>query len=101
MIVEKNADLVFITETWVKNDDKVTISNLVPNGFDIVFINRKLRTGGGVAIIYRSTINIISIDFPTDFLTFEMCCLKIKTSTSKSCFHSCVYRPTKSKKNTS
>ena len=33
LIVEKNADLVFITETWLKDNDTITKSNLIPPGY--------------------------------------------------------------------
>ena len=83
----------------MKDNDNITVANLVPNGFNIVYRNRKNRSGGGVAIIYRSSIEILSSKFETDFSTFESICLKIRTPDHKSCFLSCIYRPTKSKKN--
>ena len=99
LIVEKNVDIIFISETWLKNNDSITISNLTPNGFSIINKNRQSRSGGGVAIIYRSSLEIISTKFVTDdFLSFECVSLKVKTSDSKSCFLSCIYRPPKSKK---
>ena len=99
LIIEKNADIIFISETWLKNNDTITISNLVPRGFSIINKNRQSRSGGGVAIIYRSSLEILSTKFDSDFSSFECFCLKVRTSDSKSCFLSCIYRPPKSKKN--
>ena len=100
LIIEKNADLVFITETWFKDKDNTTISNLLPYGFEIIYKNRQSRSGGGVAIIYRSTLDIVKCDILNDFSTFESCYLKIKSHCLKNCFFACIYRPPKSKKNT-
>ena len=97
IIVEKNVDLMFISETWINNSDKVKINELVPKGYDILLLPRTSRTGGGVAIIYRLSLQITHIPQPSHS-TFEICSLKIKTkSTSLHC--SCVYRPTPSKRN--
>ena len=42
LIVEKNADLVFISETWLRPyDDNITLANLLPNGFQVININRQ------------------------------------------------------------
>ena len=46
-----------------------------------------------VAIIYRSSLEILSIKFETVFSTFECICLKFKTREHKSCITSYVYRP--------
>ena len=90
LIIEKNADLVFITETWFKDKDNTTISNLLPYGFEIIYKNRQSRSGGGVAIIYRSTLDIIKCDITNDFCTFESFYLKIKSQCLKHCFF-CMY----------
>ena len=102
LLLKKNADLVFISETWLRTyDDNITLANLLPNGFQVININRQSRTGGGVAIIYRSSIEILETVPLPEFSTFESCHLKIKTADSKSCYLSCIYRPTKSEKNNS
>ena len=100
LIIEKNADIVFITETWLKDTDIITLNALVPSGFSIIFKNRKLRVGGGVAIIYKSSLKVLPTTYvPKDYSSFEACHVKIQTPDSKVCFFSCVYRPPKSSKN--
>ena len=101
LIIEKNADITFISETWLKDNDNITVTNLVPKGFSIINKNRKSRSGGDVAIIYKSSLEILSNKIVTDeFSSFECISIKVKTADSKSCFLSCIYyRPTKSKKN--
>ena len=55
-----------------------------------------------ITIIYRSSFEIIPNDVNTFvFTSFEHCCFKILTNDSKPCFFSCIYKPTKSKKNVS
>ena len=97
LIVETNADLVFITETWITSNDTVKLNEMVPNGYDILLQHRVSRSGGGVAIIYRLSLDVSILPSPA-FSTFEICCLKLKMP--NSCLNcSCVYRPTASKKN--
>ena len=100
LIIEKNADLVFISETWLKDNDCTITKNLVPPSYSIVSRNRKSRTGGGVAIIYRTSFTVLSTSYVrNDFSSFESCHIKIKTLDSKTCFFTCIYRPPKSAKN--
>ena len=97
LILEKNADLLFISETWLPIDDSVFTNDMLPNGDDMLSQPRLSRSGGGVAIIYRASSKVI----PTPILscsTFEVCCLKIVTP-SNSLLCSCIFRPCASKKN--
>lgn len=56
-IIKHNLDFIFLTETWlsVNNSDTVLIES-APPGF--IFINeaRIHRKGGGVAILYKETL---------------------------------------------
>ena len=99
LIVESNADVIFISETWLKDKDNITVTALLPNNFDIVYRNRKFREGGGVAIIYRNCLKVLpSAYISNDFSSFESCYLKVQTPDSKVCFFSCIYRPPNSDK---
>ena len=89
LIVEKNADIIFISEIWLKDSDGITMNALVPNGFSIAYRNRKFRTNGGVAIIYRSSLMVLSTN--NDFSFFESCHVKFQTPDSKVCFFLCIY----------
>ena len=53
-------DMCIVTETWLKDQDQLWLetNDLVQNGYKIDNVNRPNRTGGGLAIIYRSSINI-------------------------------------------
>ena len=97
LILEKNADLLFLSEIWLSKDDSVFTNEMLPKGYDILSQPRLSRSAGGVAIIYRVSLKAIPIPI-SSCSTFEACCLKIVTS-SNSLLCSCIYRPCASKKN--
>ena len=97
LILEKNADLLFISETWLSKDDSVFTNEMLPNGYNILPQPRLFRSGGGVAIIYRASLKVITIPI-SSCSTFEAYCLKIVTPIN-SLLCSCIYRPCASKKN--
>ena len=51
--------MCIVTETWLKEQDQLWLetNDLVQNCYKIDNVNRPNRTGGGLAIIYRSSIN--------------------------------------------
>ena len=51
-ITEANATLCALTETWIKDDDDITPLQLCPSGYKCISIPRKVRSGGGLALIY-------------------------------------------------
>ena len=51
-ITEANAALCALTETWIKEDDDITQQQLCPSGCKCISIPRKVRSGGGLALIY-------------------------------------------------
>jgi len=99
---ETNADLVAITESWIKAGNKAVIKEMCPQGYKFKGTPRTSRTmsrGGGVGLIYREAYvvkpnNVIN----TTYASFEHQCLSVK---SKKLMHLVIiYRPTRSKKNT-
>ena len=74
LILEKNADLLFISETWLSKDDSVFTNEMLPNGYDILSQPRLSRSGGGVAIIYRASL----IHPNSDFKLFNLRSLLLK-----------------------
>ena len=53
-------DLCFIAESWVNSeDDVIELSVLKDFGYKINVVDRKNRSGGGVSLIYRSSIEVI------------------------------------------
>ena len=94
IIKETNSDIIFITETWLKETgDEPIIEELVPAGYKVKKRCRKIRKGGGVALIYREHFQLISVSKNTDiFTSFESCSAKFKFD-SGALFCTCVYRP--------
>ena len=66
-ILEEDLDITVLTETWLKDGDIAMTRDLAPDGFSIYNVNRKLKSGGGVAIIYRDGL----IFKPTNHKHFE------------------------------
>ena len=58
-IYNHNLDLCALTETWIKEDENNTIPNcLCPSGYNTISIPCINRTGGGIALIYRSNLDV-------------------------------------------
>lgn len=58
-MISADLDLCIITETWIKDEDCAWIDSteLNQDGYKVEFINRKHRSGGGIAIVYRGTLS--------------------------------------------
>ena len=58
-IIEHNIDVMAICETWLKSKgDTNVIKDMLPNGYSIEHTRRPTGKGGGVAIIYRSSLQL-------------------------------------------
>ena len=57
-IVEANAVSYASIQTWIKEDDDITPLQLCPSGYKCISIPRKVRSGGGLALIYQDNINL-------------------------------------------
>ncbi len=55
-ILDNDEDMLIITETWLSSQDNVVVYRLVPDGYEIKHQAREHRRGGGVAIVYKSSI---------------------------------------------
>ena len=54
-----NLDLYALTETWIKEDENTTIPNhLCPSEYNIISVPHINRTGGGIALVYRSSLDV-------------------------------------------
>ena len=51
-IAEAHAALCALTENWIKADDDITPLQLYPSGYKCILLPRKVRSGGGLALIY-------------------------------------------------
>ena len=58
-IYNHNLDHCALTEMWIKEDENNTIPNhLCPSGYNTISIPHINRTGGGIAVIYRSNLDV-------------------------------------------
>ena len=77
-LVLNNLDLCILTETWIKEDDTIIPIRLCPSGYKALSISRHGKIGGGIAIVYKSNLNI-SIARGQPFKTMESTCFSINT----------------------
>jgi hypothetical protein len=55
---ECNADLIAVTETWLKEIDDAVRAEVKPTGYKLADVPRTNRRGGGTALFYRESINV-------------------------------------------
>ena len=55
VVLQNNLDLVTISETWFKPDDNLVPHECTPAGYSLHHIPRPKKTGGGVALLFRSS----------------------------------------------
>ena len=90
-LIRNNLDLCILTETWIKEGDTITPTRLCPNGYKSLYISRQDKVGGGIAIVYKSELNISSSsDEPHK--TMESSLFIISTGT-KQLNLTAIYRP--------
>ena len=87
-IIEQNIDVMAICETWLKSKrDTNVIKDMLPNCYSIEHTPRPTGKGGGVAIIYRSSLQLRKETTDT-FRSFEHCCVStedIRVNGARSC----------------
>lgn len=96
--LENNLDLIFITESWLKNEDVVEIGQLLDNGtYKFLHTPRSGRPGGGVACLANASLKIKKIN--TDKTkTFEHMEVLLESKDQNITFV-IVYRPEPSRHN--
>ena len=64
-ILEKSLDVLSLTETWLSPDTPSSVINsLTPSNYSILHKPRLTGRGGGIALIYRSYMNMKEINIP-------------------------------------
>lgn len=56
-IEERDTDICAVTETWLREDDSVTLHNVSPPGYKFLSTPRGAR-GGGVGLLYKATLDV-------------------------------------------
>ena len=90
-LIRNKLDLCILTETWIMEGDTVNPTRLCPKGYKSLSISRQDKIGGGIAIVYKSELNISSSrDEP--YKTMESSLFIISTG-NKQLNLTAVYRP--------
>ena len=55
-LVHNKVDICPLTETWIKEDDTTTESQISPPGYNAISVPRSYKQGGGIAIVYKDSI---------------------------------------------
>ena len=58
LLISKDLDFLFLTETWCHDNSSVSIELLKPRGYDGKFCNRDGKGGGGVGVIYKLSTSV-------------------------------------------
>ena len=82
-VVDKNIDILALTETWLKPDDRsdYTIRDISPTGYAFVHTPRPNGNGGGVGLLYRKNLKMEQIK-SDPFKSFEFKELLLHSSAS-------------------
>ena len=100
-IMQANVDLVFLCETWLRPvGDEADCAALTPPGFCLKSLPRQSGTGGGLAVLHRTSLTrhiaVSTQDFV--FTAFEICEVRLSYDGHTAVFLS-VYRPPPSRQN--
>lgn len=91
-IMDKELDLLCLTETWHKPMDYIALNQTTPPGYFYLDNPRPDRRGGGIAVIYHNKLNLRPISIPTSS-SFEH--LVFRLPGSQSLIVAILYRPPK------
>ncbi len=54
IMIERNLDLLFLTETWQMPDDFIELNLLTPPGYSYLTKPRLTGRGGGLAVVFKN-----------------------------------------------
>ena len=60
-LCHNDIDMCAITESWFKTKDTVARAECTPPGYTIKHHSRSGRAGGGIALIYKSTLPLVKV----------------------------------------
>ena len=98
--IDKDVDLFAITESWLKADESSDFvsRDIAPNGYGFLHCPRPNGTGGGLAVLYKSTMKIELLKTPQSYKSFELMELLLHSFTPKTNMM-IIYRPPPSSNN--
>ena len=93
-VIDHNADVIFVTETWLKSDRKKITSEIQNYGYRLKHCIRKddfKDRGGGVGIIVRSSLSVTQISNKS-FTSFEHVIVKLQCTRKQTLLFIAIYR---------
>jgi exonuclease III len=99
LVVEKDFDVLFLSETWLKEcGDEFVINDVTPPGYSFEHRPRSGRSGGVVGVLFKSHLNLVVLQRQTVFKSFEYVKARL-TVVNQAVEIICVYRPPPSRRN--
>eukprot|EP00057_Strongylocentrotus_purpuratus_P010367 XP_011664841.1 PREDICTED: uncharacterized protein LOC105438565 [Strongylocentrotus purpuratus] len=95
-VITNEVDVMFVTETWLTENDDAVIAEVTPPGYTFTNVPRTGGRGGGVGALVRSDLKLHQVTIDPHFTTFEHC---IITDKARSVNYVAVYRPPPSSTN--
>ena len=94
---DNKCDICFVQETFLRVGDKAKLQEIEDYGWKIISNPRKYRTGGGIAILYKSSLELKCNTKVTKYKSFQVMESLLKTNNGMVRLVN-VYRPGYSKK---
>ena len=88
-IIDADADVSILTETWLRSDHQDIVNDLTLPGFELKHLNRLGKQGGGLCVLHRNSLKFVrtAAVTPTHFELLQLSC-------SKPCYHfALIYKP--------
>lgn len=93
-ITDDDTDIIFLTETWLKNDKNDVTATIKSLGYKLLHNRRKDRDkeqGGGVGIMFKKTLSCKQVR-TTQYISFEHTVVNIKTTDGQMITLISIYR---------
>ena len=53
-LIQNDLNVCVLTETWIKEDNNLTVHQICSSGYKAISVPMKVRTGGGITVVYRN-----------------------------------------------
>ena len=77
---DNKCDICFVQETFLRVEDKAKIQEIKNYGWNIISNPRKYRTGGGIAILYKNSIELKCNTNVTKYKSYQVMESLLKTN---------------------
>ena len=71
-LLEMDCDICFMQETFLRDGDNAKLVEIKDYGWSILSDPRKYRTGGGIAMLYKSSITLKSNTKVTKYMSSQV-----------------------------